>query len=1772
MASSHHVFLLSVIVTLAKTSATATTDLPPNLSTETLPTAPPHLPTHRSSGSVGTAKRGQATRGQAKRICPCSETLACKRQTFNLPGDEINFSRCLEKLSESLLQEEREAYYNQTENCVSKAAWPKSMFTGDGSQPAIQAGSCLSWPTSTSVSVVVAEPTARDAMQSLLSSVQFHVHRLLEIAGVDSDSFGLAYSAWRISEDHTQLLPHAADPIFVSGDTKGVMQQALLDKVESADESYLGQAVAAIDRSQYSDILTNPVDVDFTTVTDLILGRERELSPQRKCIILAVVPSSGYFIFPAKGEFWPNPNYHKELLQAWNCTLHAIMPLYEYTDLEPGHWGVGYGRERYISVDPDAPPATPYWKSMDESLRQSILNATGDLGKAVFDTGGMIFRSQLPETELLSPSSGKEHPSRIWFVIAETLARLIIGETPNELLESQCRCSDQRQDPILLTDHPPSHPWKPPSPFARWHVLPIQDRGCSEFCEGQPSDSALAIRDNNYKSVFYSSCRRASPGSSEVVRNSPPFVLEWDCPLIDPSTITYNQPRRVADVVIIVEEAPSLRNVHRKMAGLVMEIDRSLRQRGFGADQSRNLYTIVGMGSSEGVHGRFLLSSCSAAYLYPAECVASAARQLIHRTENQRGFIPRLDTLAALSFAIANTPWRRNAVRNILLVMDRNWEYSRILGPPDIEMMLECYKIALHSVIYNRFTSLGQETFGTDHHRFKYTFASNLTRIGKDPVDIRGGLSATYDNIGTLALDSNGSAWSIEQFTNDYPGFLAYMPVVLAQLAEERYLQILPCTCSMPDEVYPSNPYHLIVHCFPCNETKCKEVQQEENARIVAKLLEEEAEEAESYLNETACSDYSAQTLNGSCALATANILFLVDLGEENYRLLQLLPGFAAELEERFVARGVGQAQSSPSARRNLYSVFGFDASGLVSSSVHSTAGSATAVPIERVAEAVGSLPFPSRHEGNGITALADLPEKIKSLRTGRYDTVVFLSANTKKPAGCILEYVLPHPFICRSVSYHFLLPFDITQPESSQDTQMYGVDPSGAGLNACIGNKVVPGATVSTSSESRYWDASSWFGAHRWTISDLAASSRKVTRMTSAIAKGIAQQTQSAGEKQASGHQCALDDGIIVCRDYFGPDEECLWKPEPTTSPSTFPTTSTTEAQAQAAMTTKPPVTQAPESVIITTSARTETQAWTSGFQTSGATPSRTPSPVEGPSDGSQLLVIIPAIAGSVCLLVFLIIALIFHKAYRKRKQSKNPVSCALEVGISAEVLPSIRDVTNHATAMLAAPVNTSVTVLPVSLLKLGKIIGKGQFGEVYLGWISCRDEKNREVEQIAAIKTLNVLCSDEATHNSLIEELILQKSIGDHPNVVSIITGGLYNGNACIVMEYMSGGDLHSFLLDIKKNTALTPITDPHLMPNERLDICRQIALGMEFLASKQIVHRDLAARNVLVREHHKLRGKLEAKISDLGLSRAAIHNGKYEAQTSRMLPIKWTAVESITTGSFSSQSDVWSFGVLMWEVETCGDLPYDGKPNALLADILLKGYRLERPTGCPDRIYSLMMQCWDLDPNSRPDFSALIQELSQELESHLNYIQVEEGGVNMCITPASLPDTDRRPSALETLLERIRQSTEHLEIEAPETGLSCSGHNFVTPQSALGLSISLTADGFSHGHRHSAAGFIPDVSGSCLSRNGLLGNSATPGMGRARSFSSSQESAALSIALRTMSPKEPAALPVLVDDVESARYVMQPPVHSHHGSREDVREDYRMPSPAVFEIQPE
>eukprot|EP00117_Sycon_ciliatum_P048692 scpid18037/ scgid1760/ len=519
MASSHHVFLLSVIVTLAKTSATATTDLPPNLSTETLPTAPPHLPTHRSSGSVGTAKRGQATRGQAKRICPCSETLACKRQTFNLPGDEINFSRCLEKLSESLLQEEREAYYNQTENCVSKAAWPKSMFTGDGSQPAIQAGSCLSWPTSTSVSVVVAEPTARDAMQSLLSSVQFHVHRLLEIAGVDSDSFGLAYSAWRISEDHTQLLPHAADPIFVSGDTKGVMQQALLDKVESADESYLGQAVAAIDRSQYSDILTNPVDVDFTTVTDLILGRERELSPQRKCIILAVVPSSGYFIFPAKGEFWPNPNYHKELLQAWNCTLHAIMPLYEYTDLEPGHWGVGYGRERYISVDPDAPPATPYWKSMDESLRQSILNATGDLGKAVFDTGGMIFRSQLPETELLSPSSGKEHPSRIWFVIAETLARLIIGETPNELLESQCRCSDQRQDPILLTDHPPSHPWKPPSPFARWHVLPIQDRGCSEFCEGQPSDSALAIRDNNYKSVFYSSCRRASPGSSEVLHS-----------------------------------------------------------------------------------------------------------------------------------------------------------------------------------------------------------------------------------------------------------------------------------------------------------------------------------------------------------------------------------------------------------------------------------------------------------------------------------------------------------------------------------------------------------------------------------------------------------------------------------------------------------------------------------------------------------------------------------------------------------------------------------------------------------------------------------------------------------------------------------------------------------------------------------------------------------------------------------------------------------------------------------------------------------------------------------------------------------------------------------------------------------------------------------------------------------------------------------------------------------------------------------------------------
>jgi tyrosine-protein kinase receptor torso len=158
------------------------------------------------------------------------------------------------------------------------------------------------------------------------------------------------------------------------------------------------------------------------------------------------------------------------------------------------------------------------------------------------------------------------------------------------------------------------------------------------------------------------------------------------------------------------------------------------------------------------------------------------------------------------------------------------------------------------------------------------------------------------------------------------------------------------------------------------------------------------------------------------------------------------------------------------------------------------------------------------------------------------------------------------------------------------------------------------------------------------------------------------------------------------------------------------------------------------------------------------------------------------------------------------------------------------------------------------------------------------------------------------------------------------------------------------------------------------ELLDFARQIAVGMDFLAQNKVVHRDLAARNVLVCPNKVV------KIADFGLSRDIYQENMYRKTTKGKLPIKWLALESMTHQVYTSQSDVWAFGILLYEIVTLGSNPYPSVPVNRLLSLLKNGYRMERPLNCDEEIYKVMYSCWLTHPGDRPSFEDLIVQIQE------------------------------------------------------------------------------------------------------------------------------------------------------------------------------------------------
>ncbi|XP_030576862.1 ephrin type-A receptor 7 isoform X1 [Archocentrus centrarchus] len=302
----------------------------------------------------------------------------------------------------------------------------------------------------------------------------------------------------------------------------------------------------------------------------------------------------------------------------------------------------------------------------------------------------------------------------------------------------------------------------------------------------------------------------------------------------------------------------------------------------------------------------------------------------------------------------------------------------------------------------------------------------------------------------------------------------------------------------------------------------------------------------------------------------------------------------------------------------------------------------------------------------------------------------------------------------------------------------------------------------------------------------------------------------------------------------------------------------------------------------------------------------------------------------------------------------------------------------------------------LDASCIKIERVIGAGEFGEVCSGRLKLPGKRDVSV----AIKTLKVGYTEKQRRDFLCEASIMGQF--DHPNVVHLegvvtrdaVIKGADGKPVMIVIEYMENGSLDAFLR--KHDGQFTVI--------QLVGMLRGIAAGMRYLADMGYVHRDLAARNILVNSN------LVCKVSDFGLSRVIDDDPEaVYTTTGGKIPVRWTAPEAIQYRKFTSASDAWSYGVVMWEVMSYGERPYWDMSNQDVIKAIEEGYRLPAPMDCPPGLHQLMLDCWQKDRAERPKFDQIVGILDKMIRNP-NTLKTPVGTCTRPISPLldqSTPD---------------------------------------------------------------------------------------------------------------------------------------------------------------------
>ncbi|CAG9816080.1 unnamed protein product [Phaedon cochleariae] len=322
---------------------------------------------------------------------------------------------------------------------------------------------------------------------------------------------------------------------------------------------------------------------------------------------------------------------------------------------------------------------------------------------------------------------------------------------------------------------------------------------------------------------------------------------------------------------------------------------------------------------------------------------------------------------------------------------------------------------------------------------------------------------------------------------------------------------------------------------------------------------------------------------------------------------------------------------------------------------------------------------------------------------------------------------------------------------------------------------------------------------------------------------------------------------------------------------------------------------------------------------------------------------------------------------------------------------------------------------------------LGGGQYGDVY-------EAMWKRYNMTVAVKTLK---EDTMALKDFLEEAAIMKEM-KHPNLVQLMGVCTREPPFYIITEFMSKGNL----LDYLRNGNKEQINAVVLMY-----IATQIASGMNYLESRCFIHRDLAARNCLVGENHLV------KVADFGLARL-MRDDTYTAHAGAKFPIKWTAPEGLAYNKFSTKSDVWAFGVLLWEIATYGMSPYPGVDLTDVYHMLEKGYRMECPPGCPPKIYELMRQCWQWHANDRPTFEGIHHALENMFQESSVTEEVEK----------QLQGNESSPVPL---------GTPHMSFKKSHSGSTGNIHGLVVTDQALTDNLNITStklSTFTGGHNKS------------------------------------------------------------------------------------------------------